>query len=304
MNSGAKTQTAQKRRPLVCSLASKLTAGEAARLDAFTNSGPHASYMQKTSWVNLSPSRRLRDFQFVTCTIGGELCVAGLARLSKLWGGMYMAKFMRGPVFNDVEHFDRALPYLLNSLREIGVCTVIMNPRWEDDGAQQVEGLFASHGMKRLARRDQSMYTSTALVDLTGQEQEILDGFERRCRKDIRRGVKKGVTVRPAANEEEARLVRDRREELVAFRNFESFGHPDLVDQWRSFQTNKDGLLLLAEAKGQVIAGLAVAREGDRAVARGGGAPPTLPTVPRLHNLLWESMRMFKEQGCTVYDLA
>jgi len=304
MNSGAITHRAKERRPLVCSLSSNLTAEEAARLDAFTDSGPHASYMQKTSWVDLSPSRRLRHFLFLTCAEGGELRVAGLARLTKLWAGRYLARFQRGPVFNEIEHFDRALPYILKALREAGVCTAIMNPRWENDGARDVESLLASHGMMRMSARDQSMYTSTALVDLNRREEEIFESFERRCRKDIRRGVKKGVTVRPAANEEEARLVRGRREELVALRNFESFGHPDLVDQWRAFQKNKDGLLLLAEAEGQVIAGLAVAKEGDRAVARGGGAPPILPAVPRLHNLLWESMRLFKERGCTVYDLA
>jgi lipid II:glycine glycyltransferase (peptidoglycan interpeptide bridge formation enzyme) len=305
MTAQAKAHTGAEARPkLVCRLSAELSAEDAARFDAFTGSGPHASYMQKTSWVGLSPSRRLREFLYLTCEEAGEIRVAGLARLTPLYRGRYLAKFQRGPVFNEIEHFDGALPLLLSGLREAGACTVMMNPRWEDEGAASVEKVLAAHGMRELSRRDQSMYSSTGIVDLDRPEEEIFADFERRCRKDIRRGVKKGVRVRPAANQEEARLVRGRREELVAIRKFEDFGQPDLVDQWRSFQKNEDGVLLLAEAEGQVLAGLAVAMEGERAVARGGGAPPILPAVPRLHNLIWESMRIFRNKGCTAYDLA
>lgn len=291
-------------RSVVCRLSRELTPDEEARFDEFTGEGPHASYMQKTSWVNLAPSQLLRSFLFITCEERGSLILAGLARLAGLYRGRYLAKFQRGPVFKDTALLDRALPHVLAALREAGACTAVMNPRWQDGGAEEVEAVFASHGMRKLPERDQSMYTATALVDLEPSEDEIFARFERRCRKDIRRGVKKGVTVRPAATEDEARLVRGRRRELAALRDFEDLGQPDLVDQWRSFQENGDGSLLLAEAQGQVLAGLAVATEGSRAVARSGGGPPILPAVPRMHNLIWEAMREFKARGCITFDLA
>lgn len=288
----------------MCRISSGLSPEDTARFDEFTDAGPHASYMQRSSWAKADHSRMLRSFVFVTCEENGRLIVAGLARLTRLYRGRYLAKFQRGPVFNEIDHFDRALPAILRELRAAGVCTVMMNPRWEDHEAAEVEKVLAAHGMKRLSARDQSMYSTTALVSLESPEEEIFAGFERRCRKDIRRGVKKGVAVRPAVNEEQARLVRGRRRELAALRDFEDLGQPDLVDQWRGFQKHGDGVLLIAEAQGQVLAGLAVAREGDRAVARSGGGPPVLQAVPRMHNLIWEAMRLFKAKGCVAFDLA
>jgi lipid II:glycine glycyltransferase (peptidoglycan interpeptide bridge formation enzyme) len=84
----------------------------------------------------------------------------------------------------------------------------------------------------------------------------------------------------------------------------DELGQPDMVDQWRSFKAAEDGVLLLAEAQGRILGGLAVVREGHRAMARSGGTLPILPKLPRMHNLIWESMRIMKARGCTEYDLA
>lgn len=289
---------------IVCRLQDSLTPEEAARFDQFAAAAPYASYMQKTSWVKLAPITRLRRFLFLTCHEGDQLSVAGLARLTKLFPGRYLARFERGPMFSNVEDFERALPHILDRLREAGVCTALMNPRWEEDGAARVEKILADQGMRKLAAASQAMHSATGLVDLQRTEEEILAGFQKRCQRDIKRAVKKGLHVRPAANEDEARTIRGRRKELAAMRNIDDLGQPDLLDQWRAFQGEEEGVLLLAEAEGQIIGGLAVVREGNRAIIRGGGAVPVLPKLPRTHNLIWESMRLLKAEGCTSYDLA
>ena len=289
---------------IVCRVQDSLTPEEAERFDGFTSAPPHASYMQATSWVELVPVTRLQRFVFLTCEEDGRLTVAGLARLTRLFPGRYLARFQRGPVFHEIEPFKRALPHILRALRDAGVCTLLMNPRWEEDGALEVEGVLASAGMRKLPSADQYAHSTTGLVDMDKPEEEILAGFQDRCRRDIKRAVKKGLVIRPAASEKEADTIRDRRRELATLRNIDELGQPDLVDQWRSFQGREDGVLLLAEAEGQIIGGLAVVREGDRAIIRGGGALPLLPKLPRTHNLIWESMRMLRADGCRTYDLA
>ncbi len=303
-STAAEAPGARPKAGVVCRLEDGLEPGQAARFDEFGSAGDHASYMQTTAWVELAPSTTLRRFAYLTCEEGGRLTVTGLVRLTRLFPGRYLAKLQRGPVFHDIEAFDRALPRIFDALRSRGACTVLMNPRWEDEGARKVEQVLAAHGMRQLAREEQVMHSTTGLVDLQRPEDEIFGGFQKRCQRDIKRAVKKGLVVRHAESEGEAALLRRRRKELAELRNIDDLGQPDLVDQWRSFNEGEKGVLLLAEAEGQVIGGLAVACEGERAVIRGGGAMPILPKLPRTHNLIWESMRILKADGCTAFDLA
>lgn len=287
-----------------CRLQDHISAEDAARFDLFVGTGPHASYMQKTTWVRLAPVTRLHRYMFLQCEEMGQLRVAGLTRLTRLFPGRYMAVFPRGPVFHEIEHFESALPPILDSLRKAGVCTVLMSPRWEDDGARKVEDLLEAHKMRKLGRSAQSMHSTTGHVSLRDTEENIFEGFEKRCRKDIRRATRKGLIIRQATTEEEANQLRDLRREMAAQKNLDDSGLPDLLDQWHSFQKDEEGVFLLAEAEDQLIGGLVVVREGERAVIRGGGTLPILSKIPRTHNLIWESMRVMKKTGCTIFDLA
>jgi peptidoglycan pentaglycine glycine transferase (the first glycine) len=291
-------------REVMCRIEPALTPEAAARFDGFTSASRYASYMQTTAWTDLAPTTRLHRFVFVTCEEAGRITVAGLARLTHLFPGRYLARFQRGPVFNETELFRRALPHILKELRAAGVCTVLMSPRWEDDGAREVEGIMTALGMRKLPRDQQPAHSTTGIVDLDRPEEEIIAGFQSRCRRDIRRAERKGLVVRPAETEEEADVARDRRRVLAEIRNMDELGQPDMVDQWRSFKGSEDGVLLLAEAQGSILGGLAVVREGQRAMARSGGTLPILPKLPRMHNLIWESMRIMKARGCREYDLA
>jgi len=289
---------------LTCELREFLSPEEAARFDAFVNSAPYTSATQRSSWIELSPKLPGGKFAFLICRRGEEILVAGLCRMVTLLPGRYAARFNRGPIFNQIEAFDLALPSILKRLRQAGVCAAFMNPRWEDEEAEKVEEVMRAHGMKKVSASEEIGHTATGIVSLEGSEEEIFAGFEDRCRRDIKRGVKKGIVVREACSEQEARAAQGIRKELARARGMDDIGQPDLVDLWRVFKERGEGVLLVAEAEGKILGGLAVSKDGDRAIIRGGGTVPVLKKIPRTHNLIWESMRIMKSRGCRRYDLA
>jgi len=291
-------------KPVTCSLQEDLSPEEAASFDRFVEAAPYTSRTQRTCWAKIAPRRVDSTFAFLTCREGDELTVAGLVRLGRLAPGRYVARFPRGPVFYDLEHFDRALPGILECLRKAGVATALMNPRWEEDDARRVEEVMRSHGLRRANKKEETSHRVTGIVSLEGTEEEIFASFEKRCQRDIKRAAKKGLIVRPAETEQEASIAQGRRKELARLRHMDDLGQPDLVDQWRSFKEDEHGVLLVAEAEGQIIGALAVVREGERAIIAGGGTVPVLPKLPRTHSLIWESMKIMKAAGCTRYDLA
>jgi lipid II:glycine glycyltransferase (peptidoglycan interpeptide bridge formation enzyme) len=158
--------------------------------------------------------------------------------------------------------------------------------------------------MHKLVQAGASIHSTTGQVSLRESVDAIFEGFEKRCQKDIKRAARKGLLIRQAVTEEEAKQLRDLRREMAAQKNLDDSGQPDLLDQWRSFREDEEGVFLLAEAEGRLIGGLAVVKEGGRAVIRGGGTLPILTKIPRTHNLIWESMRLMRDKGCEVYDLA
>lgn len=291
--------------PLTCTLDAQLDAAAEAALDAFVLGCPYPTQQQRPLWRRVAPLSRLQDLRYLRCEDEDGLFLTGVVRCTRLFAGRFLAVFQRGPSFRDPADLDRALPEIKATLRRAGACTVMMNPRWEDEGAERVAAVLATHGFAPMPFSEVSTHTATGLVDLRPDEADVFATFKSRGRTDIRKAERKGIIVRPVQTDHDAEALRQMREQLSRHKGLDDAGQPDVVDQWRlQVDGLEAGVSLLAEVDGAPVSGLVVGCEGARGIIRGGGALPHPTKLPREAPLFWEAMRRLKALGCTEFDVA
>jgi lipid II:glycine glycyltransferase (peptidoglycan interpeptide bridge formation enzyme) len=140
----------------------------------------------------------------------------------------------------------------------------------------------------------------TVLIDIHGNEEEILARMKQKTRYNIRLAEKKGVTVR-------------------AWNDIESFHKMMLVTGGRDgfgvhareyYQRAYDllhpkqmGELLVAEYEGKPLAALFVAQNGNRSYYLYGASTDEERNRMPTYLLQWEAMKWAKARGCEEYDL-
>lgn len=275
-------------------------------LNQFVDDSPATSSMQRSTWTHLVHLNRVQRFAYLWCEEkkSGRFLMAGVARLTQLFPGRYIAVFHRGPVVNKIAHFESLLPGVMMCLRQFGVCTMTVSPFWQDEEAENVQHLLNSHGFTPLDPAEQSLHTTTGLIDLTHSEEEIFSGFSRSCRGDIRRTARKGVVIQSITTETEIRTFRDIHIEMARNRGMDIAGQPDIMKQWQSLRQGKeDGVCLSAKINNQMVGGIIVVREGRRAMPRTLASRPVSIKLPRNSGLMWEAMQRMKRIGCHFYDM-
>jgi lipid II:glycine glycyltransferase (peptidoglycan interpeptide bridge formation enzyme) len=140
----------------------------------------------------------------------------------------------------------------------------------------------------------------TIIVDISGNEEEILSRMKQKTRYNIRLAEKKGVTVR-AWND------------LVSFRQMMFFtGKRDGFDihsleyyrrAYELMYPKRMCEILLAEYEGKPLAALFVARNGNRAYYLYGASTEAERNRMPTYLLQWEAMKWAKTHGCKEYDL-
>jgi lipid II:glycine glycyltransferase (peptidoglycan interpeptide bridge formation enzyme) len=140
----------------------------------------------------------------------------------------------------------------------------------------------------------------TILVDLRGDEEQILARMKQKTRYNIRLARKKGVVVRPSGDLE------------LFFRLMEQTAERDRFgvhsqDYYRTayelFHPRGECDLLLAEFEGEALGALMVFARGRRAWYLYGASVDLHRDRMPAYLLQWEAMRWARAQGCQVYDL-
>jgi lipid II:glycine glycyltransferase (peptidoglycan interpeptide bridge formation enzyme) len=141
---------------------------------------------------------------------------------------------------------------------------------------------------------------STIVVDLQGDEDEILRRMKQKTRYNIRLAIKKGVQVRASSD-------------VTAFYNLmeatgerDQFGIHTLDYYQRAFDLFDPGdqcKLLLADYEGEPIAGLMVFVSGNRSWYLYGASASSHRERMPTYLLQWEAMKWARAKGCSQYDL-
>lgn len=138
------------------------------------------------------------------------------------------------------------------------------------------------------------------MIDLQGEEEQVLARMKQKTRYNIRLAQKKGVVVRPTSDVEafhQLLAVTAARDGFAAhsleyYRRAYALFHP--LDQCELFQ---------AEVDGTPVAALMVFCHGPRAWYFYGASSDLNRERMPTYLLQWEAMRWARSQGCTHYDL-
>lgn len=140
----------------------------------------------------------------------------------------------------------------------------------------------------------------TLVVDIRGNEEEILARMKQKTRYNIRLAEKKGVTVRTWEDIEAFHKM------MLLTGGRDGFGVHSLEYYRRAYELfHPKGMceILVAEYEGKPLAALFVARYGHRAYYLYGASTDEERNRMPTYLLQWEAMKWAKARGCEEYDL-
>jgi lipid II:glycine glycyltransferase (peptidoglycan interpeptide bridge formation enzyme) len=146
----------------------------------------------------------------------------------------------------------------------------------------------------------------TVMLDLDKKDEILLSEMKSKTRYNIRLSQRKGVEVRHAGMDELDKWFRLYDETYVrnrlASNDIEFF---EQVFRTRAEDTNSPGKvdLLLAEKDGEPLAGMFLARSGERATYLYGASSGQQRNLQASHALQWGAIQHSKEAGCREYDM-
>ncbi len=272
--------------------------------DAFVESHPDGHFLQLSGWGTLKEAFGWRSF-VVGLKQGAQLVAGAQVLLRPLPGlGPLAPRFAyapKGPLI-DWRQPDQVTTFmhaLYTHTRRQGALLLRMEPELRDTATHRhiLAELGFSPSQKCIQPR------TTVWIDLTPDEDIILARMKQKWRYNIRLAGRKGVVVREGNEADLEKFI----ELMQVTGERKTFGvhAPDYYRTfWRLFASEEGrALLLLAEYRGEPLAGVMVGRVGRQAYYFYGASGNRHRNLMPSHLLQWEAMRWAKRQGCTRYDL-
>jgi lipid II:glycine glycyltransferase (peptidoglycan interpeptide bridge formation enzyme) len=259
----------------------------------FLRKHPDAHLLQTGEWGDLKSGFGWKARRIVTGTFGAQILFRPLLL------GFTLAYIPKGPVVSeqwavDSEQFWSEVDAVCHARRSIFL--KVEPDTWEGSpdcaSAETFSGFISSpHSIQ--PRR-------TIIVDLRGNEEDILARMKQKCRYNIRLAEKKGVRVRPWNDIDgfhQMMSVTGARDE---------FGVHSLEYYRRAYNLlHQAGLaeLLVAEYAGRPLAALMVCARGKSSWYLYGASTEEERNRMPAYLLQWEAMRWAKAHGAEKYDL-
>lgn len=279
-----------------------LSGAEAGEAAAFLEASPAASHLQRPDWPDyLDPAPRHR-YLVLRARAGGALVGLALARLGRLAPGFHLAVLRRGPVTHAVADLARVVPAMAQALRREGVCSLVVNPRWQEAEAEAATALLAGLSAQELPRAGQSMHRATLLVDLSGTPEALTARLKPRCRRQINRATALGLEVRPAASLDEVLAFEPVFRDFHRRRGLGTEAIPPPAQQWAL--TRDRGALLLGYYRGRAVCGHGMLADGPRATWLSLASAEDLHDLPHDYALIWQALLAAQAQGLRWFDMA
>ncbi len=268
-----------------------MTAINPVEWDAFISRFPNPHILQTTAWGKLKAEFGWQLAHVVAQDCGTQILI------KRLMPGINFAYIPKGPVGSTKDELWTEIDTIC---REKDCAFIKVEPdEWlKDDGVQDEDQYYLSKKLVKSAHSIQPM--RTLLIDLAGDESQILGRMKQKTRYNINLALKKNVIIKPQV-------------ELSAFYdlmkmtgNRDQFGIHSFAYYQRAydlFHEHDQCLLLLAEYEGTPISALIAFRVGNRAWYFYGASSNLHRDRMPNYLLQWEAIRWAKLQGCSEYDL-
>jgi peptidoglycan pentaglycine glycine transferase (the first glycine) len=258
--------------------------------DAFIARHPGAHLLQSAAWGELKSAFGWQPAHVISPSgaAGAQVLFRRLAL------GFCLAYIPKGPLC-DLEGpaWQELLLELDRVCREHKAILLKLEPdAWETAGKSPLAGFQPSPQEIQPPR--------TLLVDLSGDETELLGRMKQKTRYNIRLAQKKSVQVHPSDDLETFYSL------MQVTGQRDRFGVHSLAYYCRAyelFHPSQACELLLAELDGEPLGGLMVFAWGERAWYLYGASSDQRREAMPTYLLQWEAMRWARRHGCTSYDL-
>jgi peptidoglycan pentaglycine glycine transferase (the first glycine) len=277
--------------------------------DAFISPRPHAHLLQTVPWGELKSAFGWEPVRVCVpikdqANLGSSGAESAGAQIlfRRLPLGIRIAYIAKGPVlpalpsgappqpFGAYQDLWRAIDAAC--IKRKAVFLKVEPDLWEPEGGSQPPGFLPGGHAIQPSR--------TLIVDIKGDEEQILSRMKQKTRYNIKLALKKGVVVHASSDLPAFyRLM-----QLTAGRDQFGVHSLDYYTQvYDLFYPRGACELLVAEYQGQPLAALMVFAHGQRAwYLYGASASDHRDRMPT-YLLQWEAIRWARSRGCTEYDL-
>jgi len=269
----------------------------AAPWDEFVLAHPQGHLLQTSAWGTLKSQFGWRDGGVVLLDPAAEIR-AGALLLFRRAAGLTIAYAPKGPLTNWRDHTQTAELFLQLQIacQREGAALLKIEPDMPDTADNRA--LLRGYGLRPSTQTVQPR--STILLDITGDDDTIMQRMKSKWRYNVRLAKRKGVTVREAAVGDLAAI----NELMQVTGERDGFAVHSAAYYRKAYElfVPKHGVYLLAEYEGQPLAAIVVCTVGQTAYYLWGASSDRQRNRMPNHALQWAGIQWAKAQGATRYD--
>jgi hypothetical protein len=265
--------------------------------DGFLAAQPSGDIVQSSLWALAKRNAKQTPVLTILRGIDGKIAGGFLLIELKIKSGFRVGYVSRGPVAidNATGVIEQLLGMLVASMKSRKLLGLIVQL---PEGCENCESILGSYGFNcgALAVAPEA----TTRVDLLRSEEEILAGFTKSTRRQVRKGAIQDIHVE-SSNDIEAFY------QLYAAtgerHGFQPVSRASLQSQWEVMASGGHVHILLARCNDKIVAGEWLTRFGGTVTTRFPGWD-SAAAAPRQINeyLSWEAIRWARGVGAQLYD--
>jgi len=203
----------------------------------------------------------------------------------------------RGPVAVNPECLLEGLSEFTKVAAERGFTLVDIIPEWTCDSDADITAKIRMNGWQPIGNARKSLR-----LDLSRDADQLMTGFRKVVRYEIRRAERLNIVVKPACTESEYEAWLGLYISMAKAKHFtaEDPNHIRRILQWLGTESGR-GSLLLAHYQSKLVGGVVIVRSGARCWYVF-GATVKSEQFSAGHLLQWRALQWAKDNGCREYD--
>lgn len=270
---------------------------------SFDEGDGHLPIHQQRIWTQLNAPGRKQRYTHFQVREGDRVLSQGLMRFRRLLPGVSFAAIQRGPATRDLAHLEQVLPALEQAAARRGAVGLTINPYLLGPDVAQGSDLLLAQGYERVSRDLQNFPTTTAMIDLTCDDDTLMAAMTQTGRRHLRKALKAGVTCRPMETRAEAALANEIMAKMAVETGLVTDSQHDFIPHFDYLSQNPDrGSCLVTCLEGEIFGAAVNYAEGDLGYNMLIATRSDV-TVPRAYALMWDSLRSLRAAGCTRFDM-
>lgn len=258
---------------------------------------------QLAIWTKLNAPTKRQTYAHFQVRDGEAVLSRGLMRFRRVLPGAALAAVQRGPALADLSDLPRVLTALEQAARKRGAVGLTVNPYILGDDVAVATRMLEGQGYERVPRDLQNFPTTTAMLDLTLDDDTLMAGMTQTGRRHLRKAIKAGVTCRPMESREEAVVANTIMAQMAIETGLVTDSQHDFLPHFDHLSRNPEqGSCLVTCVDGEIFGAAVNYAEGTL------GYNMLIATrsdvkVPRAYALMWDSARALRAIGCTRFDM-